>query len=321
MIKIREDGHDWTSEECLYMPDFEGKRGIDILTAAGIEYIPRAPIAPADYGLCKNAAVVHGVPLTKSVLIAWEPPGNIAHLNDPGLRSRFMNFLSTSVPIGDPHHFTTCRGFNLIDKYFWAPRDRRMCMISRNRNTLPGYEGTDLYQYRREIVDYLTKTYSPDDFHLYGRWPASPYYKGELYASNDLGGFGLECPVNKGKSLKLDGRYEVLPLYHYNICTENSVAPGYVTEKIFHAMAAGCIPIYKGAPDIDAMVPKDCYIDMRDRDLKDIFDEVARQSQEDRNKMKERIYNWLKTEGNYWFSSVRFAKKILWAVGKGEQVI
>ncbi len=30
----------------------------------------------------------------------------------------------------------------------------------------------------------------------------------------------------------------------YNICPENSEFEGYFTEKIFHALEAGCIPIY-----------------------------------------------------------------------------
>lgn len=317
MIKIREDGHPWTSEECMYMPDFEGRRGIDLLTEAGVEYIPRHPIAPADFGLCKNAAIVHGVPLSKSVLFAWEPPGNIAGLNEPSVRARFMSYLTTCAPFGSPHHFTTCRSFNLVDRFFQQPRDRLVCMISRDRATLPGHGLTDLYSYRRKIVEVFTREFTPEQFHLYGRWPASSHYKGELYASNDLGGFGLECPVNEGGSLQLDGRYEVLPKYHYNICIENSRHPGYMTEKIFHAMAAGCIPIYLGANDIDAAVPRDCYIDMRDRSIEQVIEVMKAQDQASRDRMKERIYNWLKHEGNYWFSSVRFAKKILWAIGKG----
>jgi hypothetical protein len=34
--------------------------------------------------------------------------------------------------------------------------------------------------------------------------------------------------------------------YSYNICCENSYAEGYVTEKCFEALSAGCIPIYMG---------------------------------------------------------------------------
>ena len=34
--------------------------------------------------------------------------------------------------------------------------------------------------------------------------------------------------------------------HEYCLCYENSVAPGYVTEKLLHAKLAGCIPLYRG---------------------------------------------------------------------------
>lgn len=37
--------------------------------------------------------------------------------------------------------------------------------------------------------------------------------------------------------------------FPFNICPENSARSGYVTEKVFDAVAAGCIPIYAGPPD------------------------------------------------------------------------
>ena len=47
----------------------------------------------------------------------------------------------------------------------------------------------------------------------------------------------------------------------FNFCSENSVFPGYVTEKIFHAFVAGTVPIYFGAPDIRDFVPESTFID------------------------------------------------------------
>jgi len=35
--------------------------------------------------------------------------------------------------------------------------------------------------------------------------------------------------------------------FYFNICPENSNADGYVTEKLFNAILAGCIPIYNGS--------------------------------------------------------------------------
>ena len=39
---------------------------------------------------------------------------------------------------------------------------------------------------------------------------------------------------------------------------------GYVTEKIFNCFAAGCVPIYWGAPNVTDYIPKNCFIDRRD---------------------------------------------------------
>lgn len=41
-----------------------------------------------------------------------------------------------------------------------------------------------------------------------------------------------------------DKKNEFLKDYRFNICAENSNTPGYVTEKIFDAIQAGCIPVY-----------------------------------------------------------------------------
>ncbi|HEY5226619.1 MAG TPA: glycosyltransferase family 10, partial [Methylovirgula sp.] len=43
-------------------------------------------------------------------------------------------------------------------------------------------------------------------------------------------------------------KYEILPGYRFNLCFENSIFPGYYTEKIVHAWAAGCIPLYWSDP-------------------------------------------------------------------------
>ena len=46
------------------------------------------------------------------------------------------------------------------------------------------------------------------------------------------------------------GKIEFLRSYKFNIAFENRSFPGYTTEKIFEPMAARCMPIYWGNPDI-----------------------------------------------------------------------
>lgn len=59
-----------------------------------------------------------------------------------------------------------------------------------------------------------------------------------------------------------DDKDKYLKSFIFNVCPENSDATGYVTEKVFEAVRAGCIPLYWGAganpePEIlnkDAMI-------------------------------------------------------------------
>eukprot|EP00614_Pseudopedinella_elastica_P011199 CAMPEP_0172605350 /NCGR_PEP_ID=MMETSP1068-20121228/25591_1 /TAXON_ID=35684 /ORGANISM="Pseudopedinella elastica, Strain CCMP716" /LENGTH=418 /DNA_ID=CAMNT_0013407727 /DNA_START=310 /DNA_END=1566 /DNA_ORIENTATION=+ len=55
-----------------------------------------------------------------------------------------------------------------------------------------------------------------------------------------------------GNETYLDRVVEVYKAYRFVICFENSRIGGYVTEKIVSAFLAGSIPIYLGAPDIEA---------------------------------------------------------------------
>ena len=63
---------------------------------------------------------------------------------------------------------------------------------------------------------------------------------------------------------KVESKFAVLQNYKFAICFENAHSiPGYVTEKIFDCLNAGCVPVYWGAPDINKFVPAECYIDIR----------------------------------------------------------
>lgn len=54
----------------------------------------------------------------------------------------------------------------------------------------------------------------------------------------------------------------VIGRYKFCIAFENSVAPDYVTEKLFDGFMAGAVPVYRGAPNVADFVPSpDSYID------------------------------------------------------------
>ena len=64
--------------------------------------------------------------------------------------------------------------------------------------------------------------------------------------------------VYKGK---VETKRVCYSMYDFAVCFENQDATGYITEKIFDCLMSGCIPIYKGAPDISQYIPRSCYID------------------------------------------------------------
>lgn len=51
--------------------------------------------------------------------------------------------------------------------------------------------------------------------------------------------------------------------YRFALCFENTEFPGYITEKMFDGIYAGCVPVYRGAPDIETYVPPEIFVDAR----------------------------------------------------------
>jgi len=66
----------------------------------------------------------------------------------------------------------------------------------------------------------------------------------------------IDCPGAVGKNitttvLNYQEKTNFLSDYLFNICPENSWSSGYTTEKLYHSMISGCIPIYWGCDKID----------------------------------------------------------------------
>jgi hypothetical protein len=68
-------------------------------------------------------------------------------------------------------------------------------------------------------------------------------------------------PLDKGRATKL----ATLARYRFTLAFENSIEAGYVTEKYYDALVAGSVPVYLGAPDIDAFAPgAHCHVNVGD---------------------------------------------------------
>lgn len=98
----------------------------------------------------------------------------------------------------------------------------------------------ELYSKRLQHIIFYNQ-HHPDEFDLYGP------------------GWASDLTVYKGY---VDSKIKTLQNYKFCICYENAYGvAGYITEKIGDCFAAGCIPVYWGAPNIADYVPADCFID------------------------------------------------------------
>ncbi|MGA2541732.1 MAG: glycosyltransferase family 10 [Verrucomicrobiota bacterium] len=128
----------------------------------------------------------------------------------------------------------------------------------------------ELYTERVRAIRWF-ESHHPEDLDLYGQGWDRRYFTGGLARLNLLllkiyprfFPNSLRCrrfPSWKGA---VPVKNAVMRQYRFALCYENAVFPGYVTEKIFDGFFAGCVPIYRGAPDVADFIPARAFIDMR----------------------------------------------------------
>lgn len=73
-----------------------------------------------------------------------------------------------------------------------------------------------------------------------------------------------------------DNKHEYLKQFKFNLCPENDIYVGYVTEKIFDALYADCIPIYWGGdrPPEPAVINEQAIILLNPEEPDDTFEQI-----------------------------------------------
>ena len=72
------------------------------------------------------------------------------------------------------------------------------------------------------------------------------------------------CLNNMPRVARSGSKIDALRPYKFCVAMENSEDDHYVSEKVYDALVAGCVPIYFGAPNILDYVPhRDAIIDVR----------------------------------------------------------
>ena len=89
----------------------------------------------------------------------------------------------------------------------------------------------------------------------------------------------VDCPGSSLNNMPLleagiRTKTDFLAHYKFTIAFENTSVPRYISEKIFHPLRVGSIPIYWGCPEIAQYVNPDCFINCHDFSS---FDDVIRE--------------------------------------------
>ena len=112
-------------------------------------------------------------------------------------------------------------------------------------------------------------------------------------------------------------KFEVLAKSRFCICFENAKdIPGYITEKLFDSLFAGCVPVYWGEPNIQNIVPSACFIDFRQflgsaDPYRDLYQYISKMTEQDYLAYQEAGRQLLASPAFKPYSSEAFADAIL----------
>lgn len=139
---------------------------------------------------------------------------------------------------------------------YWCNTNREKRIVVINGNHKPKLRAAELYSKRIEAMASLATLGIVD---LYGRGWAKWWSRSSMWLPYWLNRKTL-MSIYQGEC---ESKYAVLSHYQFCLCFENMEMQGYVTEKIFDCLYSGTIPLYWGAPDIEALIPCEAYVDAR----------------------------------------------------------
>lgn len=171
-------------------------------------------------------------------------------------------------PIAYPNVLPADFKRNAIVNPGFANRDLFCVLIGSNRHANI-VDSRELYSERVKAIRWF-ESHAPNDFSLFGNGWRVPQKRlggiGKLkYRLEKIIPFATRKAVFPSYQGPVKTKFEVYSRSRFGICFENARdIRGYITEKIFDCLFAGCVPIYLGDPAIKDFIPKACFIDFRE---------------------------------------------------------
>jgi hypothetical protein len=234
-------------------------------------------------------------PREKLVLFMWEPKTVLRRMYLPRVRQCFSRVYTWNDSLVDEKthfkfHYPVLT--SMIEDIV-AFEEKKLCTLV-SSDLKSSYEH-ELYTARKEVICFFEQI-KEEGFEFYGRcWNPSTYksYRGTI-----------------------SDKIATIKNYRFNFCYENTKdTPGYITEKIFDCFAAGTIPIYWGASNIDGYIPKNCFIDRTAfNSMEELYAFMKAMSKEEYEGYLVRIRAFLASESAKKFSFDQFAQDFYQAV-------
>jgi glycosyl transferase family 10 (putative fucosyltransferase) len=288
---------------------------------------------PASRGEVRRLRRAH--PHLKVILQILETPIGRQWVFDPANHSEFDAVVSYHPTLHDGKRYFTFKipaaGVGTIDVAAGAPWHERKiaCMIANVPNPRPwlirrtglgvirnGWrltprtwwnyvsEGGSLYRERLRIATACEESLG-EQFDIFGPgWPAA-----------DGAGSSARRFLS-ARGLYEGSKLELLQRYRFTVAYENCLNDcGYVTEKLFDALLAGCVPVYLGNTSIDRDVDPEAFVDARRfRSKRDLAQSLMAMPERQWRRMREAGDRYLRGDGTIRFGSLQYIEAILSAV-------
>lgn len=199
-------------------------------------------------------------------------------------------------------------------------KNKLCCIIAGNKSVAqePKAPFSDLYKERLKVIRWFEENHL-SEFSLYGHgwdYPA-PKVGNKFYNKYIRRLFFIYSKITKRQFFPsyispVKSKIETLERYRFSFCFENIYGQhGYVTEKIFDAMMAGCVPIYYGAPDINKYVPEKAFINYAEFEcIENLYEFISAMSEADYKSYLNEARKFLLDDSSYPFTAQCFALTI-----------
>ncbi len=256
--------------------------------------------------------------INKSYLLAIESP-IIRPENFDSFKIKFFNkvFTWNDDLVDQKKVIKINYSFGLPTEIFKEPNRGKLCclIVSNKSSKLPN----ELYSERIKIIRWFEENHI-EDFDLFGFGWDSYRFEGPklIRALNRIPFIPAAIYVLAGlKRLSYRGvvsdKFETMRHYRFAIAYENvKDENGYITEKIFDAFMAGCVPVYWGAKNVLDYIPGDCFVDRRNfKSNEELYSFIKNMADSDYLMYLNNIEKFLNSDEAKEFTSTFFAETIV----------